>query len=186
VLTTASRAVFTRMQSEHADERFYGFGFYHEPMWVWVLPTMHSEQALSRRAAHYQTLPYYTHKTAEQLHTQLRWSSGDWWEYLTIDYPEFAPVTDWLHQHYDLFERARDADWERYKAEYSTPMIELCRTVLRLLDAEGVFTRNQPRDHVVLNIMMGDQDNSWYDHAQALNPPSIYRRWAAEVEARYL
>jgi hypothetical protein len=176
LLLAASRGAFTTMQEQHPDETFYAFSLSHEPLWAYIHPTANSDQGLTRCAQEYQQDKFklgYARLSLDELRDNLRWSSGDF-AYSQSDH--FQPVNEWLTAHnvYWLYD-----DSESKRAQMHTHLIEICCRVLQNLDAEGVFIRNQPRNQVVLNLLMGDQDLT---HARQLNPPDVYQRWLEEIK----
>jgi hypothetical protein len=177
----ASRAAFTAVQQIHAGESFYAFGLFHDPLWADIIPASNSEEGLIRRAEEYRLDKYnlgYAQKSIEQLTRELRWSTGDW-TYLDVQNGFFNPVNDWLREK-EVYWMYKDDD--AFRGQLNTNMISSCQTVLKTLDAAGLFGTGAAREQVVLNILMGDQDPSWYTYARILNPPAVYDRWVSEVE----
>jgi Domain of unknown function (DUF4303) len=179
LLLPATRAAFIAVQQQHPDEHFYAFSLFHEPLWEGVMPAANTEEALARRAEVYHNFASYTQETPDQLKTILRWSAGDW-EYLDSSNLHFAPVNDWLLKNV-LWEWLGDLDdkstWEQRYAS----VLEICRSTLKQLDVEGIFGVGAARETVTLNIMLGDQDRSWIEHARLLNPPAVYQRWLHQL-----
>lgn len=181
LLLHATRAAFVSIQQAHPAEKFYGFGLFHEPLWGYIVPVANSEEGLVRRAQEYKRDRHnlgYAAADLDNLAWQLRWNPGDW-AYFNEQPRLFEPVNGWLEEHnvYDFYE-----DDDAKHDELDEKMIGICRSVLVALDQEGIFGTGQRRDQVVLNIMMGDQDRSWFEHARLLNPPAVYERWVSELE----
>jgi hypothetical protein len=183
-LLDTSRKAFTSIQQQHVGENFYAFALFHEPLWGYIFPTSNSEEGLIRKAQEYQLDKYhlgYSKRSIEDLSKTLRWNPGDW-AYHVPNEDDFAPVNNWLTQ-YDIYWRYKDdeARWDQMNAE----MIVMCRNVLKTLDNEGLFGTDATRMKITLNIMMGDQDNSWIEHVRLLNPEVVYRRWVSEVQSGF-
>ena len=58
LLLKAARVAFTTIQKQHADETFYGFGLYHEPLWGYIVPTSNTEEGLIQVANKYKLDEY--------------------------------------------------------------------------------------------------------------------------------
>jgi hypothetical protein len=174
-LLAASRSAFSKIQ-QHPDEQLYAFGLYHSPLWGYIVPTCNTEAGLTRKAQHYRnSYEQYARRTVSEIRNQLRWNPCDWAYHLAGE-NHFGEVQAWLTE-YDvtgfLLDRANPREWDQTHHE----MITICRAVLRELDSEKLFEVTNPREKIVLNIMMGDQDGSWISHAKALNPPQVYAQW---------
>jgi hypothetical protein len=180
LLLAATRQAFTTVQAQHPDEQFYGFGLFHAPLWHYICPTCNTEEGLTRTAEKYQLKypQYYEQQTIESLKQDVRWSPADWFYHLAGK-EFFEPVNAWLLKH-DIY-NASSEPWEAWVEAIRLPMYALCRDVLRTLDKERLFGDTDTRQRIVLNIMMGDQDNSWLEHARLLNPPEVYARWLSEI-----
>ncbi len=179
LLLNEARKAFVDIQQAHPDETFYAFSLFHAPLWEYIIPTSNSEEGLLREAAEYKLDKYnlsYKKWKIPQLARSLRWSPADWaYHYLPVGC--FEEVNEWL---------VKSAIYDKFEDEsVNDRMLSLCRSVMKTLDSEGIFGAGKTRDQVVLNIMMGDQDSSWYGHAQALNSPAVYERWKREVRQMY-
>lgn len=185
ILLSASRSFFTDIQHSHVTENFYAFGLFHEPLWGYILPASNTEEGLKRRAHEYQLDEFnigYAQMPLDEIALSLRWSTGDW-AYLSHDDERFEPVNQWL-EHNNVY-WAYKGNTDEWEDKLNRPMIEFCRKTLLTLQNEGVFGNAQQRKGIVLNVLMGDQDRSWYEHARILNPPAVYERWVQEVEAGF-
>ena len=178
LLLPAARAAFTAVQQQHPDEHFYAFSLFHEPLWEGIMPASNTEEALARRAEVYQQFESHRQQSLDKLKTILRWSAGDW-EYLDPPNTHFDPVNDWLLKNI-IWEWLGDFDEATWKERYAS-VIEICRNTLKQLDSEGIFGIGAARETITLNLMMGDQDRSWLEHARLLNPPAVYQRWLYEL-----
>ncbi|MBI1258331.1 MAG: DUF4303 domain-containing protein [Chloroflexi bacterium] len=185
LLLEASRTAFIDVQQKHPDEHFYAFSLIHEPLWEGIYLASNTEEALLRCAERYQQMPYHAHKSLAELVMQLRWPSGDW-EYIEPTHPAFKAVDDWLLMHILREWIDEFNDEEIWDARYDE-VIEICRSVLRQLDSEGIFGVGDAREQVTIHIMMGDQDRSWLEYARQLNPPAAFQRWIQPLvdEDRY-
>jgi hypothetical protein len=185
ILLEATRKHFTDLKTRHSDEQFYAFGLFHSPLWASVVPAANTEEGLEWMIRLYQTGSSYSKLSREELRSLLRWIPGDW-RYFDVDLEDFLPVQEWLNSQdmFGLLDR-EEITWDAWEKEINEPMIQVCRETLKILDQEGMFGVGEAREKVVINIMMGDQDGSWLEHAQLLNPPQVYERWIAEVEAGY-
>jgi hypothetical protein len=181
LLYQAAKKTFGAVQDQKPTERFYAFGLYHEPLWGYIIATCNTEEGLTRRAEEYKLDKYnlgYSKQPIEELRRDLRWNPADW-DYHDTGNEEFRPVNDWLLEH-NIYSLYQD-DWTAHD-QMNTELIAICRGVLHKLDDEKVFGDGEAREDIVLNIMMGDQDRSWIEHAKVLNPPSIYERWINELD----
>lgn len=171
------------MMDEHPDETFYGFGIYHEPLWGYIFPAGNSEEGLARATKQYQTHPGYSDKSASEISKVLRWNTPDW-DYLPVHHEAFRPVESWLRDNriYALIGTLIDELHDRETKKLHFAFISICQAVLLTLSAEGLFGVGKAREQCVINILMGDQDTSWVQYAQILNPPLVFERWFAEVK----
>ncbi len=175
ILLTEARRAFVDIQKAHPDETFYAFSLFHAPLWEYIIPTSNSEEGLFRAATEIKQT--YTQlnsqRSIEQIADSLRWSPADWaYHYLPVGC--FEEVNEWL---------IKSAIYNKFEDEsINNHMLLLCRNVMKTLDSEGIFGTGGKREQVVLNIMMGDQDSSWYGHAQTLNPSAVYERWEREIK----
>lgn len=196
ILLEASRNAFTNVQELHPDEHFYGFSLYHEPLWGYVIATANTEEGLTRAAEAYRDFRRSrgkAEKSIEELRLMLRWNSGDW-EYHNTGPDFFEHANQWLLEQdlHNTWEREQqgkfdeEENWAIYLEQIDSKMIGICRQVLATCDREGVFSIVSDRDNVVVNIVMGDQDRSWIEHARILNPPEVYERWLDELKAANL
>jgi hypothetical protein len=179
LLLDASRKTFISVQQQHPHETFYAFGLFHEPLWAYIVPTCNTEEGLIRQAHRYQhdehNLGYAT-RTINDLRHLLRWSTADWVYHRDLYRDHFEPVFEWLRE-YDPYDLGED-EWLD-----DAQMNAVCRSVLHTLDLEGVFGEGEDRERIVLNVLMGDQDNSWVEHARLLNSPAVYQRWVEDIES---
>jgi uncharacterized protein DUF4303 len=182
LLLRATRTAFTQVQVDHTDEQFYGFGLYHEPLWGYIVPTANTQEGLQLRAEYYREDRHnlgYARRSLSELASLLRWSPCDW-KYHLEGQELFEPVNRWLQDRDFMYQHLDD---DAALDTFDGHMVDICRRVLTTLDAEGVFGVGNARTRLVLNIMMGDQDGTWLEHAQALNPPDVYKRWLTEIDA---
>jgi hypothetical protein len=184
LLLDASRAAFGSVIHQHPDETFYAFSLFHEPLWAYIYPTANTEEGLIRVAQIYkrdEDNMGYAQRSIEELARQLRWNPADW-AYHDIDTKYFDAVSDWL-THHDIYWRYKEdeAKWD----EMNDRIIAICRMVMNSLDEEGLFGTALARAKITLNIMMGDQDRSWLEHARLLNLQAVYVHWLEELKMSY-
>jgi hypothetical protein len=174
-LLTASRDAFEHVRNAHKGETFYAYGLFHEPLWGYIIPVANTEEGLRKRAVLLQSGSlgsFYATWPIEDTMKDIRWTPADW-AYFNIEGNHFEQVQGivaTLHEFHFYDEQT-----------HHDRMIFFCRSVLNQLNSEGVFGGWDERMRIVLNIMMGDQDNSWIEHAKALNPSKVYYRWRQEI-----
>src|SRR5258708_18149202 len=97
LLLEASHSAFVSIQELHANESFYAFSLFHEPLWAYILPTSNTEEGLIRMAHVYKYTLGYTQESIQELSRRLRWMSGDWAYHCACE-RYFDPVNNWLTQ----------------------------------------------------------------------------------------
>lgn len=182
-LIKAARNAFQFAQKEHQDESYYAFALYHSPLWGYVIPTCNTEEGLIRVAQEYKLDKHnlgYAQQSIENLARESRWIPCDW-AYHGTHKEYFEPVNEWLDE-YDIYDLSAKIEDEEIYDDIYNQIMKICRNVLKWLDNDGVFGTGADREKITLNIMMGDQDDTWIGHARFLNPPAVFERWQKEIK----
>ena len=164
-LYKSAKAALLSVQANHADETFYAFGLYHSPLWEYIVPSANSEQVLT----------YRTSSFTGNVDVSNRWRPCDW-AYHREGQEYFDSVNQWLTD-----SEIYDIDDDDLLDAADDEITGICLEVLSTLDKEQVFGHGEKRERVVINIMMGDQDDTWIDYARLLNSASTFNRWMHEV-----
>lgn len=159
-IVDAARNAFSAVRQAHAEERFYAFALYTEPDLGYLVPSCNSEEGLARKVGSF---------TADEL----RWNPCDWAYHLEGE-SFFAPVQPVLEGLPPIYQQPDpDAAFD--------DRFNVFASALRRLDADEFFGAGREREHVVVNVLWGDQDLRFHlSTARQLNPPAAFRRYAAD------
>jgi hypothetical protein len=183
LLYSASKSAFINIQHLHKNEQFYIFALYTCGDLAYVIPTSSTEEGLTVAAQKYSTIKYYQGFSIEQLRERLRWSPCD--SPLHTNGEEyFAEVNDFVAKVPVILDAIpTEESWQEFNS-FVDRFIDVCITVLKQLDDEGVFGEGEQRSSIVLNILMGDQsDEERMKYAKLLNPSSVYNHFAQVYHA---
>ena len=124
----------------------------------YLIPTCASHEGLEQVAAAYKKIDHFKDRSLEQLQKDLKWSHSDsplhevGWEHfetLKADIDEVAEQLDALYDADDF------SGFDDYVGKIESCVI----SALKELDQRGVFGTEEERKEIVLNFVMGDQDN---------------------------
>ena len=197
LLLDAARRAFTDIQNEHPDEVFYTFALYTSGDHGSLLPSSNTEQGLDRRAKMY--LEHYGKTYAGyslgDMCLDLRDSPCDW-EYhnprqYIIYFKEINQLLEDRRQiltelFSSLATRSGFEEGHAATRPHRERFNQQCISVLKILDQEGIFGSGWRRDRVVINLLMGDQNERERFHfADLLNPPLAAEQYKCEVLAAH-
>lgn len=113
----------------------------------------------------------------EEIKEDIEWSYADS-PYYAWEYDSFAEVTTLLNERPEMSDMSND-EWEK-ELELRLDVME---AVMRQLDEEGLFSKEQERDDIVIcaEIMPPDESNA--ERVCRLNPEdgTMFNRWLEEV-----
>ncbi len=196
---TAARVVFAKLQRDYSNETFYTFNFVTGDVMQDLHMLVNTEEELVRRVRReIQRNELYMHLPFENLKSYLRYHPSS---FIQIDQDSdsafskfFAKSNDMLWALSSQIEKLEDelledeeADEEDYyDSVYETvdePITARLMSVLRQLDAEGVFKITNERERIHLGLLQSQWD---YDALPGpfheINPPASCRRYAHYAE----
>ena len=199
------RAAWHTLHADPGHDRLYGFGVYTTDSATYLMVTAFGERGLDglveRAVANFgpggrhDDLRAFALKNGgtpddpEFQRSSLRWSPCD--SPLHEIGSGLLPRSDKMIQELDFEGRWSDDDDLDDDAfeealEHGDPEVDavfrILQEVLGELDREGLFGTGAERERLVLSIWQGDQSNeSRYDFAKALNPPTVAARFGREL-----
>ena len=181
-LYDAAKAAFSAIQRTHEGEAFYSFALFTSGDMAYVFPTASTEQGLTQVAHQYFEKGEATGSNLQQERDSLRWSPGDSPLHMEGQ-PFFEAVNKLTATIGDIVGEFPEDSWDEFDA-FVAQFMTVCINVLKRLDAEGLFGRDDQRNAITLNILMGDQsDEEMLKYAKLLNPPPAYERFRKELSS---
>ena len=172
-VTDAARKAFTSLKKDHPDETFYAFALYTDESAMTIIPAASSEQTIQRRLDGYGKLSPGDRKAT-------RWSTGEWaYESVGAD-KQFDAICKTLAKS-DYY----DPDDDDGHRNHFSAVFETMVRALEQLDKEGHFGTGKQREQVTLFCTVTDMEDPEpieNESAKQLNPPAVYKRFAARFK----
>jgi hypothetical protein len=175
VLPGACIAAFRDLCARHREETIYLAALYTNGPRSFLLPFVLTEQGLDRAVEHYKTVLGYK-ESHEKLRSILRYMPEDS-PYHCEGEAHFSDVNAVMLKAAEAIHSIDTAeDWDEFEAFNGRLDESLCAG-LRAADLAGVFEASDRRDLMTLTVMMGDQDDTVFDFARALNSDEAVSRF---------
>jgi len=177
-LTDAVRRSYVTLHRDRPDERFYAAGLAYADEPSSLVLAANSEEALERVVAR-----YVANGADRDAVTQtIRWNRVTEWEYHRYAEPMLEDANHLLDDFYAAHKAwvwgfPADQRPGATLRELDQRVLGVLRDVVRVLDGDGVFEGNQPRDRVIVNLWSSvgnDRDTleraAWFNTAAQLVP----------------
>ncbi len=195
-LLIASRQGFETLKQVHANESVYCYAYCTNGSLGYVIPILGTEEALTRRAIKYLDDEKRECSNLAQARAEIRHNPGDLAAQTSVDLENdlFREICEMTHQRSTALFEAWSLIGEKHGEDaantatepYYFQFIDLCYSVLKQLDREGVFGTGIQREKVIVNFLFDDQDiESMIKSAQELNPASVVEKYKAELYQQY-
>jgi hypothetical protein len=175
-LEEGTRKTLEAFRREHPTEKVYGLKFIISTDDASLIPTIATEEGLTRVAEKYARRGYTAREgdTLATLRTYLRWANpDDGWYFLRGD-PKLDEASKLLD----------DAQEQRLIRSAKKSMEKLALETLRALGKAGAFDAGEPGKEIVANLTYQDEsDEQKLAWARAANPPAGFARFAEELQA---
>jgi hypothetical protein len=192
LLLDALRQGFLGIQEEHLDEAFYMFAVLISAEGNDLCMMAETEEGLHRRAEadldHLKKMGWahdFDGITFDEVKESMRFETPSYfceakYQDLLSDINNVLMSTSMsrFRAYYELAKKVggdearkvvEEPHWDKFTAE--------CVRVFKQLDAEGIFSKRQPRQNITLGYVIGDIDPLQFLHVAAeLNPPEIVER----------
>ena len=194
-LYSSLKLAFNQLQLDFPDEQFYNFTLYVSPSMVYCSIAANTEDLLSATAREYrEKYPKYAKVSFEETKEYFRHEFGDFVRYFAgsniIPYDAIIEkANNLLNEFSQKTEQLLDSLLERFDDDFDTAWIivgpphervlDICVTVMKRLDEDGVFEVNSSRDDVTILVRHGDSEAD-PEVARRLNPDKVYRRFLNE------
>lgn len=163
---------FRKIREMRPDDHFYCFAFFTSGEFAYMAATASSYEGLKEVAQQYKQMERYSHKELDTLRHELKWSPCDsplHQECGGIIEP-FQALMDQISRELLSIPVVND-DWSEFE-QYVSQVDSAVEKALRRIDEEGVFGSGTERGGVVVNLLMGDQDDrTRIEFAKRVNPP---------------
>ncbi len=181
VLLKECKVVFPTIIDELKEEKIYSLSLYNQGGdWGELYPIAFTIEGLNEVVAEYREDEYYEDQSDDELQIDLKWSPCD--SPKLEDYIDTLPETQ---IHLESIVKVMDKLWDEGKEEeyekLENKLSDICLTVLKTLDENGVFGKLD-RSSFVLNLLNGDQsDEERLEYAQRTNPKTVFEMYAKEI-----
>jgi len=180
-LMSATRETFAAFRQAVPDETLYTFALYTSGEAGYVIPSLNTEEGLTRKAEQYVEKHRYPNEPA-LIRTSLRWSPGDW-AYHSWGEQFFTTSSERISQYQWIITPEEDGldSYDLYPGAQPEQIYLTCLEALSDLNAEGLFGHGPERP--IVTLLMGDQSHEqrvrW---ARLVNPPAVCERLRVELE----
>ena len=175
---------FRKIRTMRPDDHFYCFAFFTSGEFGYMASTASSYEGLEEVAQQYKQMEFYSHKELGDLKRELKWSPGD-----SPLHRECGGIIDSLQGLMDQISQelqdtpVENDDWSEFEA-YVSKVNQAVESALGRIDAEGVFGIGDERRGIVVNLLMGDQDDwSRIEFAKRVNPLETVQMLIADLDA---
>ena len=163
---------FKKIRKSRPDDHYYCFAFFTSGEFGYMAATASTYEGLEDVANQYKQMEFYRHRELDQLKHQLKWSPVD--SPLHTGYggiiKPLQPFMDQISQELEDVPVV-DNDWSKFD-QYVTQVESAVENALRRIDADGIFGIGNERKSIIVNLLMGDQDDqSRIKFAKRVNPP---------------
>jgi len=167
------RSAWESLRAARPDEHFYSFGLYTTELAEYLMVTASTEEGLSLATERYVAR---SGGDPNLTRASLRWSP--------CDSPVHEEGSDLLSKSGAVRAAGPDPYDETHESDIAVSLVlDTAVDVLRQLDREHAFGSDLARARLVLGIWQGDQsDEDRVGFVQQLNPQSVVRRFAKELE----
>ncbi len=167
----ATRSVSLRLQHTGGEERLYVFGLFYNEEMSCVYATANTEEGLTERTYEYLRRRM---QSFDDVRLRLRWTPADW------KYHLFAEEA--YHTANALLDSGWNEDFTAYMIDKQR-LQDIYENALQRLDREGVFG-DRAASGLLLGCFEPEMNAPKLLHTvKRLNPPSIYARFVADLDA---
>jgi Domain of unknown function (DUF4303) len=175
-LSAGTRKTLDEFRRTHPQEKVYGLKFIISTDDASLIPTIATEEGLTRVAEKYARLGYSAREgdTLTTLRTFLRWANpDDGWYFLRGD-SKIDEAEELLHE----------AERNKIIRNAKQAMENLALEVLRALSEAGAFDTGEPGKEIVANLTYQDEsDKQKLAWARVANTPVVFARFEQELQA---
>lgn len=182
-LKDAARKVIGAFRQEVSNESLYAFAFYTSGEATYVVPSLNTEEGLSRKSATYIESGNWGDGVS-RMRQELRWNPCDW-DFHGWKEDEFETVSKRLGDYWWIVTSTPEGveRYGKYEGGQPEEVYLACLEALSELDAEGLFGEGEDRERITIGLWMGDQsDEERLRWARMVNPPAVWKRLEYEMK----
>ena len=175
---------FKKIRTSRPDDHYYCFAFFTSGEFGYMAATASTYEGLEQVASQYKQMEFYRHRELEQLKRQLKWSPVDSPLHMECGgiIEPLQPFMDQISQELQDIPVV-DNNWSKFE-QYVAQVETAVESTLRRIDADGVFGIGNERKSIIVNLLMGDQDDqSRINFAKKVNPPKSAQMLIDDLDA---